>query len=75
RIGRLSDSSLIVRRLCDARIVTVAAPTYITSRGAPQCPEELSQHVCIIDTNFRTPHSWSFHDASSGQDIQVPVTG
>ena len=75
RIARLSDSSLIVRKLCDARIVTVASPAYITARGAPQHPEELSQHTCIIDTNFRTPHTWSFHDDASGQDVQVPVTG
>lgn len=75
RIGRLSDSSLIVRRLCDARIVTVAAPNYLTAHGLPKRPEELSQHTCIIDTNFRAPHIWSFHDDASGQNIQVPVTG
>ncbi|NLI27454.1 MAG: LysR family transcriptional regulator [Acetobacter sp.] len=75
RIGHLSDSSLIVRRLCDARIVTVAAPTYLTTHGVPLRPEELSQHTCIIDTNFRAPHTWSFRDDTSGQNIQVPVTG
>ncbi|MBS1038730.1 LysR family transcriptional regulator [Gluconobacter cerinus] len=75
RIGRLSDSSLIVRRLCDARIVTVASSTYLTARGVPRRPEELSQHICIIDTNFRTPHFWSFRDDVSGQDVQVPVDG
>jgi DNA-binding transcriptional LysR family regulator len=75
RIGHLSDSSLIVRRLCDARIVTVAAPTYLTTYGVPLRPEELSQHTCIIDTNFRAPHIWSFRDDTSGQNIQVPVTG
>lgn len=75
RIGHLSDSSLIVRRLCDARIVTVAAPTYLTTHGVPLRPEELSQHTCIIDTNFRAPHIWSFRDDTSGQNIQVPVTG
>jgi DNA-binding transcriptional LysR family regulator len=75
RIAHLSDSSLIVRRLCDARIVTVASPDYITTHGAPQRPEDLSQHTCIIDTNFRTPRSWAFRDAPSGQAVQVPVSG
>lgn len=75
RIGRLSDSSLIARRLCNARIVTVASPAYIASHGAPQRPEDLSRHVCIIDTNFRTPYTWSYHNAALGQPIQAPVNG
>ncbi|WP_317215915.1 LysR family transcriptional regulator [Gluconobacter sp. GP1] len=75
RIGRLSDSSLIVRRLCDARIVTVTSPDYIATHGTPQRPEDLSQQTCIIDTNFRTPNTWTFRDVVSGQAIQVPVNG
>lgn len=74
RIGRLPDSSLIVRRLCDARIVTVASPDYLTTHGAPQRPEDLSKHICIIDTNFRTPNTWVFRDAQ-GQTVQVTVSG
>lgn len=75
RIGHLADSSLIARRLCTARIVTVAAPNYLLAQGTPQRPEDLSQHTCIIDTNFRTPHVWSFRDDSSGENLQIPVTG
>lgn len=75
RIGHLSDRSLITRRLSAARLVTVASPTYVETHGALQRPEELSGHRCIIDTNFRTPHIWSFRDAASGQAVQVPVAG
>ena len=75
RIGRLSDSSLIVRRLCDARLVTVASPDYVAIHGAPKRPEDLTQQTCIIDTNFRTPNTWVFRDAVSRQTIQVAVNG
>lgn len=60
RIGRPGDSSLILRKLCNVRIVMVAAPTYIKMHGAPDAPEELSKHACIIDTNFREPSRWPF---------------
>lgn len=75
RIGHLSDSSLIARRLCSARLVTVASPAYVEMHGVPRRPEELSGHRCIIDTNFRTPHIWSFRDPASGGAVQVPVAG
>lgn len=75
RIGQLSDSSLIARRLCEARIVMVASPAYLEAHGMPTTPEELSQHECIIDTNFRNPHSWPFRHPVSGQSVTIPVTG
>lgn len=75
RIGQLSDSSLIARRLCEARIVMVASPAYLEAHGMPTAPEDLSQHECIIDTNFRNPHSWPFRHPVSGQSVTIPVTG
>lgn len=75
RIGQLSDSSLIARRLCDARIVMVASPAYLEAHGTPTTPEDLTHHECIIDTNFRNPHSWPFRTQTSGQPLTIPVAG
>lgn len=75
RVGQLADSTLVARKLCDARLVTVAAPAYIEQYGAPRRPEELIHHTCIIDTNLRTPRSWPFSDPVSGQPMTVPVSG
>jgi len=58
RIGALSDSRLIARRLCTNQRVLVAAPSYIERHGAPEHPEELSQHECIIYTGFAKPREW-----------------
>lgn len=41
------DSSLIARKLEDARLVLVAAPDYLQRRGTPATLEELAQHDCI----------------------------
>lgn len=71
RVGKPADSSLISRKLCDARIVLVAAPAYIAARGKPTTPAELVNHECIIDTNFRDPFDWSLGEGAP----PVPVTG
>ncbi|MEN5362736.1 LysR family transcriptional regulator [Brevundimonas intermedia] len=60
RIGNPGDSSLMSRRLCEARIVTVAARSYLERRSAPTAPQDLVDHDCIIDTNFSEPLIWPY---------------
>lgn len=60
RIGEPPDSGLIARKLCMARVVTIAAPDYLALRGQPQRPLDLLDHDCIIDTNFRDAAHWRF---------------
>jgi DNA-binding transcriptional LysR family regulator len=73
RVGRPADSSMIVRKLCDVRIVTVAAPDWLSRFGAPPTPQALSDLPCIIDTNFRDPGRWPFRQ--NGENIAVQVRG
>lgn len=75
RIGKPLDSTLIARRLCDARVVLVAAPAYIQEQGAPEYPRDLSAHSCIVDTNFREPFVWRFLTTSDGETQPVSITG
>jgi len=60
RIGHLSDSSLIARRLAPAPLSLMASPAYIEAAGAPEHPSELAQHACIVDRNKPTPNLWRF---------------
>ena len=62
RIGRLDDSSLIARKLCNIRVITVASPRYLAEQGTPQHWRDLSLHSCVIDTNFRDPQRWWFSE-------------
>lgn len=47
RMGRLQDSSMRSRKLCDLQRVVVAAPQYIAARGKPVTPQGLSRHACL----------------------------
>ena len=73
RVGRPEDSSLISRRLCDVRIIVVAAPAYLDRSGEPAAPDDLAAHACIIDTNFRDSGRWQFEEAGTAR--AVPVRG
>lgn len=73
RIGKPADSSLIARKLCDARIMLVAAPAYLEQRCTPQHPGDLADHDCIVDTNFRDSLTWTFR-APDGSGHPVAVT-
>lgn len=74
RIGNLTDSTLLARRLCPIRSVVVASPDYLAANGEPQRWEALSQHALIVDTNFRDPWNWPFLDEQQQLHTQ-PVYG
>lgn len=74
RIGKPDDSSLIARKLCDARVVTLAAPSYLAKRGTPLQPDDLTGHDIIIDANFRDPWHWHFADPAGGV-LALPIVG
>ena len=71
RFGDPPTSSLVVRKVLETRILTVAAPSYIERHGRPTKPSELSRHHCIQFRNPGTgqPFEWEFH---RGRKI-VPV--
>ena len=60
RVGTPTDTTLTGRKLCAARVLTLASPAYLASHGTPATPEDLAHHPCIIDLNFREPHRWPF---------------
>ncbi|MEN4981228.1 LysR substrate-binding domain-containing protein [Erwinia billingiae] len=74
RIGNLTDSNLIARKLCNIRIVMVASKAYLQQKGSPSHWDQLSQHDCIVDTNFRDPFVWPFLDEKRALHVQ-PVRG
>lgn len=58
RIGALSDSRLIARRLCANKRVLVASPQYLERRGVPKHPDDLAAHDIVIYTGFARPREW-----------------
>lgn len=47
RGGRLADSSLVSRPICDLLTVLVASPSYLKAHGTPARPDDLPQHRLI----------------------------
>jgi DNA-binding transcriptional LysR family regulator len=60
RIGNLSDSSLIARKLGMTRVLLVAAPEYWAKHGMPKTPRDLANHECLIYSYRRMGNLWQF---------------
>ena len=73
RIGELADSSLIAKRLGPVPVALCASPDYLARRGHPQHPDDLTQHDCLLDTNFQGGAKWPFEH--QGKRFHVTVKG
>jgi len=56
RVGVLTDSNLIGRRIAPLRGACVASPAYLAAHGTPAVPQDLSQHECVLQGN----ETWRF---------------
>jgi DNA-binding transcriptional LysR family regulator len=74
RIGKLTDSSLVARRLGTTQVVVCASPAYLAEQGEPESPDDLAAHRCLIYTYSSTANVWRF-TARDGREIPVAVTG
>lgn len=45
---RLKDSTLVARKLCEPETHLYASPLYLARKPAPQKPDELSKHDCVL---------------------------
>jgi DNA-binding transcriptional LysR family regulator len=74
RIGTLTGSTMIARKLAPCATALCAAPAYLSERGTPRSISDLTAHNCLGYTLSRAvgPDRWSF-----GKDgkITVPVKG
>ena len=74
RISKLTDSSLIARKLAGFRHVVVATPEFLETHGTPSDPKLLNDYPCIVDTNLKSRNNWVFLD-QDGKEINVQVSG
>ena len=72
RIGNLKDSTLVARRLFESRLVVCASPDYIAEHGAPEKPDDLAAHKCVVYSGTSDPTHWTFIHAN-GEDQHVRV--
>jgi DNA-binding transcriptional LysR family regulator len=73
RIGRLTDSGLIARRLATDRLVVCASPDYLARAGTPRVPADLLQHACLHYGLVSRAAEWRFRQG--GRAIEVSTRG
>lgn len=62
RIGALTDSTLIARKLAHCPVVATASPEYLEKHGIPESPEDLSEHDVIGYTRRTGPPQWQYKE-------------
>ncbi len=71
RIGELSDSRAMAKRVGALRRVAFAAPEYLLKHGRPEVPGDLRAHCCVVRTLTKSPQRWTFE--STGKPETIPV--
>ncbi|CAM4199481.1 LysR family transcriptional regulator [Vreelandella rituensis] len=73
RVGKLSDSSLVARRLAPMNYVIAAAPSYLLTHGEPESPEALATHNCLLYQGEMGRQRWYFQapDQASATPFEV----
>lgn len=73
RIGKLSDSNLLVRHYSEVENLFVASPEFIKEYGSPTHPTELPHFQCIVETANRMPWRWRYQE--NGIEKRVNISG
>jgi DNA-binding transcriptional LysR family regulator len=74
RIGALADSSLMARKLADARGVLTASPAYLARMGQPRSIDDLNHHELLHYSILSSGNAWRLR-GPSGEERQVRVGG
>ncbi|QIB33077.1 LysR family transcriptional regulator [Ancylobacter pratisalsi] len=71
RMGELTDSSAIARRIARGRRSVIATPSYLARAGTPQAPADLAAHEAIVYSQLG--NNWTFR--RNGTEASVAVRG
>ena len=75
RVGDLSDSSLVARRLAPMNYVIAASPSYLQAHGEPDSPETLARHNCLLYQGEMGRQRWYFQAPDQVSATPFEVTG
>ena len=76
RIGELSNSSYIARKLNSYKLIFAASPTYLAKKGIPATPNDIKKHQCLIYQYVnptKKDYLWPF--SVNGKVINIPISG
>lgn len=73
RVGRVEDAELIGVKLGVVQRVIAAAPSYLERCGAPERPDDLRRHNCLVLRGSQKSAHWPMIE--DGKRVEVPVSG
>ena len=72
RVGVLSDSSSIARRVAPFNSVLAASPDYWQRMGPIETPDDLKRHRCLVYSLLSQPDRWTVLDGDEqAQEVRV----
>jgi len=76
RLGELSDSRLVARRICGRRRLLCASPAFLARTGTPTRPEDLAAYPCLIFSNLANSDRWEMtaHRVTRRVRVSGPFT-
>lgn len=75
RLGELTDSSLMAKRLLVAQRGIWASPAYIDTFGAPEHPSELGNHQGLVFRQSLEGQQWSLYNPSTKETFRINMDG
>ncbi len=77
RLGEVSDSRLVARKLHESHFCVVASPAYLRQHGVPVRPDELRRHSCLglLMTDSGRVMPWAFSEEDgNAREIAIHPT-
>ncbi|WP_042264449.1 LysR family transcriptional regulator [Paraburkholderia heleia] len=71
RHGRMQDSSMMARKLCDSPFVLVASRSYVATHAALERLDDLDAHDCVVFAHGRERRPWVLR-SGNGSVAYVP---
>lgn len=71
RLGPITDSHLVARKLADFTRVVSASPAYIARHGTPRSPDDLAHHNCLTIAGIAGQKEWPFAAPDGVRDVPV----
>lgn len=71
RLGHLTSPGLVARKLGESPFVVVASPLYLSLRGTPRTPKDLTRHNCLAYTLQAGSTVWAFKGKETTDSVTV----
>ena len=75
RVGAVSDSGLVARRIGEYRLVNVASPAYLKQHGTPRSLKDLAKHYLVHWAPVLGAKPFGFEYQEAGEWKELPMRG